>query len=38
MGEWTPVSERLPENGVEVLCCFKGRMFVGGPEDGEDYP
>jgi len=35
MDEWIPASERLPENGVEVLCCFEGRMYVGYYKDGD---
>ena len=28
MGEWIPVSERLPEEGVRVLAHYDGSVFT----------
>jgi hypothetical protein len=33
---WIPVSERMPEQGVNVLAYFDGRLYVG-YYDGSDW-
>ena len=35
--EWISVNDMIPEENIEVICCFKENLFIGHVYDLEWY-